>query len=260
MHALKKTIMAFALIALLTPQQAGAGVEDSYDPSAPRAVTPWYGYVGPAEEAATRRFIDGMRPHHAGALTMSADYLADPAAANARLIQLARGIIHNQEFEIGMLDSVQAHLDAAAGQPPGIRRVATEGLAQQQRFFRAPPPGPLDAWAGPRTASARDVQFAKAMIIHHEGALVMARDYLNDRGGRNGYLRQMCRDILLDQQNEIDLMHAVIAAYPGNPDDVTIDASMIHGMEGMAHHMPGHHSGHQNAPENRHGEGHHHGG
>lgn len=232
----KLYVLLLAIVMGLTAFPAFATLEETYNPSEPQALTAWYGRVDAAAQQADRRFISGMRPHHAGALTMSDDYLNDKAARHNGLQQLARGIIHNQKFEIGMLDSVEAYLEAA--QSDSVRpvgQVAAEGLAQQQKFFRAPVPGPLDLWAGSREVSARDVQFAKAMIIHHEAALVMAREYLRDPDAGNGYLRQMCLDILLDQAQEIAFMHGVIDDYAGNPDDVKIDASMIHGMEGMNH-------------------------
>ena len=229
-------------LALHTP--AHATLEDTYDPGQPRAVTPWYGVAGESVRAADHRFIKGMRPHHAGALTMSDDYLTDPAARNGRLKQLARGIVHNQTFEIGMLDTVEKHIQGNE-YIGNMQRIASEGLTQRDRFFRAPVPGPLDTWAGDRNVSARDVQFAKAMIVHHQAALDMSREYLHDPAAKNGYLKQMCLDILLDQAQEIAFMEDVIADYPGNPDDVKIDASMVHGMEGMSHgSSSGGHGGH----------------
>ena len=45
-----------------------------------------------------------MRPHHAGALTMSQDYLQDPASSSPLLHQLARAIIINQKLEVLLLD------------------------------------------------------------------------------------------------------------------------------------------------------------
>src|SRR5690606_6749646 len=118
----------------------------------------------------------------AGALTMSTEYLSNPDATNATLKQLARGIIHNQTFEISMLDKVESHIDdfSFTGNRAVRGQIATRGLAQQQQFKRAPMPGPLDRWAGTRAVSAEDVRFAKAMIIHHEGALDMANAYLAD--------------------------------------------------------------------------------
>lgn len=237
-----KKILPFFAVLLLTQAPALAAVEPSYDPGKPLAVTPWYGMAGPAQIAADQNFVTGMRPHHAGALTMSESYLADPGASNARLKQLARGIIHNQRFEIAMLDTVQHHLHASTDDMTR-QRIATGNLSQAKRFYRAPMPGPLDAWAGPRDVSRRDVEFAKAMIIHHQGALDMARDYLNNPDAKNNYLELMCLDILLDQAQEIALMQSIIDAYPGNPDDIKIDPSMIHGMDGM-NHGGGHDSAH----------------
>ncbi|AEP08434.1 DUF305 domain-containing protein [Micavibrio aeruginosavorus] len=234
-----RTIRLFAVLALLAGVSAPAlaSVEPDYDPSKPRVTTPWYGMMTAANQKADMTFITGMRPHHAGALTMSTEYLAHPDAANATLKQLARGIIHNQTFEISMLDKVESHIDdfSFTGDRPVRGQIATRGLAQQQQFKRAPMPGPLDMWAGSRAVSAEDVRFAKAMIIHHEGALDMANAYLADPNANNGYLKLMSLDILRDQEMEIDLMKSIIGKYKGNPNDIKIDPSMVHGMDHMMH-------------------------
>lgn len=235
---MKKMLPLLALL-LLAQTPAWAAVEPSYDSGRPLAVTPWYGAAGPAQIAADQAFITGMRPHHAGALTMSESYLTDSGATNAVLKKLARGIIHNQKFEIAMLDQVQHHLHNARD-GAGRQRIATGNLSQAKRFYRAPMPGPLDAWAGSRNVSRRDVEFAKAMIVHHQGALDMAHEYLNNPDAKNNYLELMCLDILLDQSQEIALMQSIINAYPGDADAIKIDPSMVHGMDGM-NHGGGHH-------------------
>lgn len=223
----------FALFLFLSAGfPAQAAVEGGYDPEKPRAVTPWYGGTDAASRTADLDFIKGMRPHHAGALTMSAQYLGDRKASNASLKQLARGIIRNQEFEILMLDTVERHISRSKG---AYEQIATGSLAQRHKFQRAPMPGFLDALAQPRAVTARDVQFAKAMIIHHQGALDMAQAYLEDPAAHNGYLRLMCLDILTDQKQEIAFMEKTIAAYPGDAGKIRVDSSMIHGMEGMKH-------------------------
>ena len=105
-----------------------------------------------------------------------------------------------------------------------------------QRFLRSPIPGPAAALANPGApVTVRDVQFAKGMTIHHQAALEMARAYHANPDARNGFLGLMNVDIITDQSQEIALMQRVIAAYPGNPDTVQVDPSMIHGMEGMQH-------------------------
>ena len=79
------------------------------------------------------------------------------------------------------------------------------------------------------------MQFAKAMIIHHQGAVEMARAYHANPDARNGFLGLMNVDITTDQTQEIALMRRVIAAYPGDAASVRVDPSMVHGMEGMRH-------------------------
>jgi uncharacterized protein (DUF305 family) len=226
--------LAAALALAATP--AHAAIEDGYTPDGAPVPTTWWEAASPAALKVDRDYIAGMRPHHAGALTMSQAYLADPEAGSPVLKALARSILRNQGFEIGLLDEVSRNLD----QPPmvlnlGLIRLAlqpsaTEGLAQMQRFQRSPMPRPM---TGPVTA--RDVQFAKGMTLHHQAALEMARAYHANPQARNGFLGLLNVDILTDQAQEIALMRSVIAAYPGDPESVTVDASMIHGMEGMAH-------------------------
>lgn len=239
------SLSAFA-VALGFVQPAHAVIEETYTHHEDRVTTPWYAVTDSEKRAADLHFIEGMRPHHAGALTMSEAYLADPDAQNARLKQLAKGIIHNQTFEIAVMDMIEGHQKAnQEADAQGFQQVAERDMVQKLVFWRAPMPGPLDRFYGDQGVSARDVQFAKAMIIHHEGALVMAQDYL-DEPHSNGYLARLCLDILVDQAQEISYMRSIIDEYPGDADAVKISASMIHGMEGMAHMMPGHGDGHHN--------------
>lgn len=213
---------------------AHAAVEPNYAPGKPPVTTPWFAKQTAAERQADLDFITGMRPHHEGALTMSEEYLESPKAGSAPLKRLAKGIIHNQKFEIGMLNRVE-ELVGAPLEEGKRRQIAEQGLAQKQRFVRAPMPR---SSGGDAPVTVRDVQFAKAMIVHHEGALHMAQAYLDNPDANNRYLRLLCLDILLDQKQEIDFMKDVIGHYPGNPDDVKIDSSMIHGMDGMHHDVP----------------------
>lgn len=233
---MKPILAAFALCFFSTA--ALAAVEPNYDPTKPPLSNAWYASQTSAQRQADLDFIEGMRPHHAGALSMSQDYLKDGQASDTHLTQLAKGIIHNQTFEIGMLDRVEQLIIPPVNGDKEWRQIAEKGLAQKQRFTRAPMPGLL--FRGNTNVTARDVQFAKAMVVHHEAALTMCKEYLGKPAATNRYLRLMCVDILTDQKMEIDFMNAAVKRYPGNPDDVKIDASMIHGMEGMHH--GGHHA------------------
>ncbi|MBW8268973.1 DUF305 domain-containing protein [Caldovatus aquaticus] len=207
----------------------------------------------PAEAAraaaeADRRYVAAMRAHHAGALTMARAYLADPNASSPVLRRLAQAIIENQAYEIALLDDIARRIEERPRLADlgfvrlALRPLATENLGQIWGFRRAPLPGIAEALAdGPVTE--RDVQFAKAMTIHHQAALDMARAYNADPNARNGVLKWLNVGIIADQSQEIALMRRVIAAYPGDPEAVRVDPSMIHGMEGHAA-APGHAGGH----------------
>ncbi|TPG58123.1 DUF305 domain-containing protein [Roseomonas nepalensis] len=235
------TLALGAGLSLAAPP-ARALVGEGSDEGVQPVVSTSYTVVGRAGlEAALRAdrgYVTGMRAHHAGALTMSDEYLADPAARSPALRALAVAIIHNQRFEIALLDGVARNLDRGGSTLGGVavQPSASEGLAVGQRFARYPIPGPLTPFAAPGEAvTVRDVQFAKAMTIHHQGALDMAGAYQADPAGRNSFLRLLNVDIITDQTQEIALMRRVAAAYPGDAAAVPVPASMIHGMEGMAH-------------------------
>ncbi len=235
--------LIFTLLFLM-PITSYAAVEPDYKPG-PLVTTPVFAHQGAAEQKADMDFIAGMRPHHAGALTMSDEYLKDKNASNEKLRSLSRGIVINQKFEIEMLDRVETLVSQPLKDTSTKewRQVAEKGLAQKQKFSRVPMPTSFGIDKTPVTK--RDVEFAKAMVIHHEGALVMADDYLKNPDAKNPYLRLMCLDILKDQKMEIALMNKIIGFFDGNPDDVKIDPSMVHGMDGMMHGAKsGSHHGH----------------
>ncbi|GAA0592401.1 hypothetical protein GCM10009416_33470 [Craurococcus roseus] len=223
-----------ALAAVAAP--ARAAIEENYASGEPPITTTWFAPVSDAAQHADREYVAGMRPHHAGALSMSREYLSDPGRSSPLLQALSRAIVANQTFEIGMLDEVGRNLDRPPVRLPfgvKLQPVATEGLTGAQRFFKEPIPSEATYPVGP--VSERDVLFAKAMIMHHEGAVEMAREYHANADARNGYLGLMNVDIVTDQTQEIALMRRVIAAYPGDADAVRVDPSMVHGMEGMKH-------------------------
>lgn len=225
-----------------------AEVEKSYNSDEPFALNYWIASPQAENLKADLDFIKGMRPHHEGALPMSREYLGSKKASSLILQKLAKGIIHNQQFEIDMMNNLEKTLKDAKGENEII---AKQGLAQKWRFVKMPAPGGfIDRWNDDGEVSARDVAFAKAMIVHHEGALVMAQGYLDNPHAENGYLRLLCLDILRDQSQEIGLMKEIIGQYKGDADKVK--ASPIYGMEHMNH------KGHHKVSEKKHSMGTHH--
>lgn len=232
----RNTLLAALLAFAAGTGPAAAAIEEGYQPGEAPVTTTWYVLRSDAAQKADRDYVAGMRPHHAGALSMSREYLADPGRSSPLLQALARAIITNQSFEIGVLDAVAANLDAAPLRLPfgiTLQPVATEGLTQAQHFIRAPVPSPAGQAISP--VSARDVLFAKAMSIHHQAAVEMARAYLARPEARNGFLGLMNVDIVTDQTQEIALMRMVVDAYRGNASAIEPDPSMVHGMGGMGH-------------------------
>ena len=239
--------LAAALAASLAVASPGMvlaqmGPGDAYDPgaddNAPIPSTWWD--IGPAGvveagRQADLRYVEGMRPHHAGALTLARDYLADPEARNPALRWLAQSIIPNQGFEIGLLDEI-GRLSAAQPRSLGgwaMRPMATDHAGARQRFLKTPPPGLLSLLEPGAPVTARDVRFAKEMAVHHRAAVRMAQRYNADPASRNNYLKLLNVGIVTDQTQEILVMERAIAAYPGDADAIQVDPATIPGMEHM---------------------------
>jgi uncharacterized protein (DUF305 family) len=204
--------------------------------------------VGPEETLDPRTiradldYAAGMQRHHEGAVTMSRDYLDDPRGTNPILRKMARGIIANQRFEIAMLDVVRRH---AATEPETVldiglvrlvrRSAGIDGLEHEWGVLKREPPGFVDLALAPELESSeRDVKFAKEMMIHHQGAVDMARRYNADPQAANLVLKRLNLDIVVDQSYEIGFLQQIVDRFPGDPDTVEI-ADQIPGMGGMEH-------------------------
>jgi uncharacterized protein (DUF305 family) len=206
--------------------------------------------VDPATIRADLDFAAQMQRHHQGAVTMSREYLEDPRGTNPILRKMGRGIIANQRFEIAMLDVVRRH---AATEPETIldlgfarivrRQAGVDGLEHAWGVLKREPPGFLDLALAPGLeTSERDVKFAKEMMIHHQAAVDMARQYNADPQAANLVLKRLNLDIVVDQSYEIGFLQQIVERFPGDPDTVEI-ADQIPGMEGMGH-AAGHGAGH----------------
>ncbi|MGH6919167.1 MAG: DUF305 domain-containing protein [Geminicoccaceae bacterium] len=196
--------------------------------------------VDPGTIRADLDYAAGMKQHHEGAVTMSRDYLDDPRGTNPILRKMAQGIIANQRFEIALLDVVERHAATAPetvldlGFVRVVRRPAgIDGLEHDWAFVKRKPPGFVDLALAPGLESSeRDVKFAKEMMIHHQGALDMARRYNADPRATNLVLKRLNLDIIVDQSYEIGFLQQIVDRFPGDPDAVEID-DQIPGMEGM---------------------------
>ncbi len=128
------------------------------------------------------QFIDGMLVHHAGAIVMAQQALAEAERPEVR--QLAEAIIEAQQAEIAQLTAWRA------------------------AWFADQPTGDMRFDMGPMTVAPGDApfdqRFLEAMIPHHEAAVVMAQQALEQ--SERDEIRQLADAIIATQQAEIDQM------------------------------------------------------
>ncbi|MEF3274658.1 MAG: DUF305 domain-containing protein [Chloroflexus sp.] len=136
------------------------------------------------------RFIDSMIEHHEGAITMAKQVLQE--SENAQIRQLAEAIIVAQEAEIAQMRQWR-----------------------QAWYPDVPPSGGMGMEMGPMAVPAGDEpfdqRFLTAMILHHEGAVAMARDALQH--AEHAELKQLAQAIISAQEAEIAQMRAWLEAW-----------------------------------------------
>jgi len=201
--------------------------------------------IAPEAVRADLAYTAGMKRHHEGAVTMSTDYLEDPRGTNPVLRKLARAIIANQRFEIAVMDDIRDRVETGPEIVAdlgfvriGRRQMGVDGLEHQWQFVKWRPPGFLDLALRPGLeVSERDVKFSREMMLHHQMALDMARDYNADPNATNLILKRLNLDIIVDQAIEIAFLEQIVDRFPGDPEAVELDRS-IPGMD-----MPMDHDG-----------------
>ncbi|GAB4217744.1 MAG: DUF305 domain-containing protein [Synechococcales cyanobacterium] len=157
--------------------------------------------LGPADAAFDLRFIDGMIPHHEGAVIMAQEALEK--SQRSEIKQLAQGIIDAQEKEI---QQMQEWRKAWYPDAPAEAQMWDPGMRQMMAMS----PEMMASMRMDQSLGAADDQFDRrfidAMIPHHEAALVMAKDALQK--SQRPEIKTLAQAILDSQQAEIDQMTA----------------------------------------------------
>lgn len=181
---------ALALLLVLTFAACGGDAHDGHT-TAPA--------LGPAEPSADPdlRFIDGMMPHHEGALGMAR--LAADRAASPEVRALAQTIVQEQTAEIDTLRAWRARW--FPGAPMAGSGTAMAGMDHTAMDTQA-----LDGASG----EALDRLFLTQMIAHHAGAIPMAAD-AHARTARPE-VRALASHIVRDQAREIGQMQTLLDA------------------------------------------------
>ena len=153
---------------------------------------------GAASAPIELQFLDTMIVHHEGAVEMAK--LAESRAERPELKQLALAIIRDQEREIGMMrewrkkwfgEKEQAVNMEFPGMSAGMRGMDTKKLESLR-------------------GKEFDLEFARQMIPHHEGAIEMAKHI----GGNDSYaeLKKLAEEIITAQEAEIKQMRKWLTA------------------------------------------------
>lgn len=154
--------------------------------------------LGPADANYDLRFIDAMIQHHQGAVNMAKEVLNKSQRPETK--KLADDIIKAQEKEINQMKEWRTAWYPKASSTPmaydtkmGHQTMTPE---QMNNMMMSMDLGAADAQF--------DLRFINAMIPHHEGALVMAKDALSK--SNRPEMKKLSQDILTSQQKEIDQM------------------------------------------------------
>jgi uncharacterized protein (DUF305 family) len=157
--------------------------------------------LGPADANFDLRFIDGMIPHHEGGVVMAKEALQK--AKHPELKKLAAEIIKAQDHEITEMKQWRSQWYAKAPSTPmaydsQMGHMMPMSEAQKQSMMMNVDLGEADA--------EFDLRFINAMIPHHEGAVVMAKDAL--KKSQRAEIKTLSQNIITSQQTEIKQMEA----------------------------------------------------
>ncbi|HEY9637227.1 MAG TPA: DUF305 domain-containing protein [Coleofasciculaceae cyanobacterium] len=155
--------------------------------------------LGPADANYDLRFIDAMTPHHQGGVEMAQEALKK--SQHPEIKKLAQDIIAAQEREIKELRQWrQAWYPSSQSTPMAydekMGHMMPMSQSQMQDMMMKGDLGAADAQF--------DLRFTNAMIPHHEGAIVMAKDALSK--SKRPQIKKLAQDIISSQQKEIDQM------------------------------------------------------
>ena len=155
--------------------------------------------LGSADANFDLRFIDGMKPHHQGAIVMAKE--AQQKSQRPEIKKLADEIIMAQTKEIAELQTWRKQWYPNASSMPMAHNAKMGHMMemnadQMKGMMMTQDLGAQDA--------EFDLRFINAMIPHHEGAVKMAQDASTK--STRPEVKQLSKDIISSQQTEIKQM------------------------------------------------------
>ena len=155
--------------------------------------------LGSADANFDLRFIDGMKPHHQGAIVMAKE--AQQKSQRPEIKKLADEIIMAQTKEITELQTWRKQWYPNASSMPMAHNAKMGHMMemnadQMKSMMMTQDLGAQDA--------EFDLRFINAMIPHHEGAVKMAQDASTK--STRPEVKQLSKEIISSQQTEIKQM------------------------------------------------------
>lgn len=155
--------------------------------------------LGPADANFDLRFLDGMTPHHQGAVEMAKE--AQQKSKRPEIQKLADNIIKSQNQEITRMKQWRQAWYPKAGDKPmaynsQMGHMMEMSSDQMKTMMMSQDLGAADA--------EFDLRFINAMIPHHQGALTMAQDALSK--SKRPEIKQLTQEIIKAQNTEIKQM------------------------------------------------------
>ncbi len=155
--------------------------------------------LGPKDESFDLRFIDGMIPHHQGAVEMAQEALTK--SQRPEIKQLAQQIIEAQEKEIAELKTWRKSWYPNQDATPMMYDTGMGHMMPMTQEMR----DSMMMTGDLGTADDQfDLRFINAMIPHHEGAIEMANQALQN--SERSEIKTLAQNIISSQQQEIDQM------------------------------------------------------
>ena len=164
--------------------------------------------LGPKNETFDLRFLDGMTPHHEGAVVMAQEALQK--SKRPEIKKLAQAIIDAQQKEIAQMKQWRtAWYPNASAEPVmydeqmKMDMPMTDSMRSSMMMN-----GNLGA-----ADDQFDLRFINAMLPHHEGAVTMAQEALQKSDRPE--IKQLAQGIISSQEQEIAQMQQWKKAWYG---------------------------------------------
>lgn len=155
--------------------------------------------LGPADENYDLRFIDAMIPHHQGAIEMAKE--AQQKSKRPEIKQLAQAILSAQDKEITEMKQWRSAWYPKAGDQPVAWHAEMNHMMPMSKEQVKSMMMTMDLGAAD---DQFDLRLLNAMIPHHEGAVVMAKDVLSK--SKRPELQKLAQNVIKSQQAEIEQM------------------------------------------------------